>query len=115
MIQERRIFPRLHVDIPAEVEDGRGVSADVTLLNLSLSGLLIEGGSDLLQLQPVVAGLPLELKVHFGLEDQPLHCHCRVVYNQRQSQQCMRYGLIILSIDQNASDALQAYINRSVK
>lgn len=115
MHQERRIYPRLHVEIPAEVEDGRGESADVTLLNISLSGLLIEGGADLLQLKSPAAGLPLELKVHFGIEDSPVHCHCRVVYAQRQSQQCMRYGLIILSIDQHASDQLHSFISQSVK
>ncbi|MGB0205501.1 MAG: PilZ domain-containing protein [Neptuniibacter sp.] len=115
MHQDRRIYPRIHVEIPAEVEDGRGETADVTLLNVSISGLLVEGGTDLLQLKAPAAGFPLELKVHFGIEGEPVHCHCRVVYNQRQSQQCMRYGLIILSIDQHASEKLQAFIARPVK
>lgn len=115
MNQERRIYPRVHVEIPAEVEDGRGETANATLLNLSLGGLLLEGGGDLLELQSPVKGMPLELKVHFGLESEPVHCHCRVVYSQRQSQQCMRYGLIILSIDQHASDMLQAFIAKTVK
>ncbi|MGH1462974.1 MAG: PilZ domain-containing protein [Neptuniibacter sp.] len=115
MFEDRRLYPRIHVEIPAEVEDGRGESADVTLLNISLNGLLIEGGSDLLKLKAPAAGLPLELKVHFGIDDEPVHCHCRVVYNQRQSQNCMRFGVIILSLDYHASEKLQAFIDRSVK
>lgn len=115
MYQERRIYPRLHVEIPAEIEDGRGESTDVTLRDISVNGLLIEGGADLLQLKAPAAGLPLELKVHFSIEDSPVHCHCRVVYTQRQSQQCVRYGLIILSIDQHASDLLHTFISQSMK
>lgn len=115
MFQERRIYPRVNVQIPAEAEDGRGDSADVTLINLSLGGVLIEGGADLLLLKAPVDGMPLELKLHFGLVDEAIHCHCRVVYNQRQSQQCIRLGLIILSIDQHAGELLQTFIEKQAK
>ena len=43
MNPERRIYPRINVSIPGEVEDATGVSADITILNLSVNGVLIEG------------------------------------------------------------------------
>lgn len=111
MNPERRIYPRVNVDIAAELSSREGESVDVTLLNLSLGGVLVEGGADMAMLKPPVAGAPLELYLHFGLDGEPLHCHCRVVYSQRQSQRCMRYGLAILSIDHQAAERLQAHVN----
>ncbi|WP_415885710.1 PilZ domain-containing protein [Neptuniibacter sp. QD37_6] len=110
MTTERRIYPRINTDIPAELSTQDGVSVDVTLINISLGGMLVEGGPDMNQLKPPFVGAPLEIYVHFGLNNQPVHCLCRVVYNQRQSQHCMRYGLAILSIDDQAAESLQSFI-----
>ncbi len=115
MNPERRIYPRIHVELPAEVEANTGETADVTVLNLSVGGLLVEGGAELAGLKPPVEGVPLELKLHFGLDDEPLHCHCRVVYNQRLSQFKHRFGLTILSMDQPAIQHLQAFIESRLK
>ncbi|WP_286236940.1 PilZ domain-containing protein [Neptuniibacter halophilus] len=111
-MNERRIHPRIHVQLPAELATREGESVDVSLINLSLGGMLVEGGPEMAGLKPPVIGAPLELYLHFGIDDQPLHCLCRVVYNQRQSQTCLRYGLSILSIDQQASQVLQGFIDR---
>ena len=114
MNSERRIYPRLHVNIPAEVETLSGVSADVNLINISMSGMMIEGDTQLLELKAPVEGTPLELSLHFGLGSEALHCRCRVVYIQRQSQSCVRYGLCLLSIDQQSADCMQAYIDANL-
>lgn len=111
MNPERRLYPRLNVNIPAEVEVSSGEGADVNLINISLGGMLIEGDERLQALRPPVEGAPLELGLHFGLEEQPVHCRCRVVYQQRQSQCITRFGLCVLSIDQQAADLLQNYIS----
>ena len=110
MNPERRIYPRINVSIPGEVEDATGVSADITILNLSVNGVLIEGDQALAGIKPPIEGAPLEIKLHFGIEERPMHCHCRVVYAQRQSQHCLRYGLTILSIDHEAHSALDSYV-----
>ncbi|EAR59785.1 PilZ domain-containing protein [Neptuniibacter caesariensis] len=115
MNPERRIYPRLNVNIAAELSTREGETADVTLINLSLGGMLVEGGPEMAELKPPVQGAPLELYLHFGLADGPVHCLCRVVYNQRQSQRCLRYGLSILSVDHQASERLQAYIQQQLK
>lgn len=115
MNPERRIYPRVHVSIAAELSTREGETADVTLINLSLGGMLVEGGPALTTLKPPVEGAPLELYLHFGLGGEPVHCLCRVVYKQRQSQFCLRYGLSILSVDQKASERLQAYIQQHLK
>ena len=110
MTAERRIYPRVHTRIPAELSSSVGEMVDVTLINLSLGGMLVEGGAAMAALKAPIGGTPLEVNLHFGLKDQPLHCQCRVVYNQRQSQNCLRFGLAILSIDDQAKAVLQAYI-----
>ncbi len=115
MNPERRIYPRVNVKIAAELSGRDGETADVTLINLSQIGMLVEGGMEMKALKPPVAGVPLELYLHFSLEDGPVHCHCRVVYQQRQSQQCLRYGLSVLSVDQQASERLQTFIHQHIK
>ncbi|WP_299182743.1 PilZ domain-containing protein [uncultured Neptuniibacter sp.] len=114
MHAERRIYPRIHVKLPAELSSGDGQSVDVSLINLSLGGMLVEGGADLAELKPVITGAPLEVNLHFGLNDQPVHCLCRVVYKQRQSQRCLRYGLSVLSMDLQTQEQLQSYIEQQL-
>lgn len=115
MNPEKRLYPRINVRLPAELlgHDGNGI--DVTLINLSVGGMLVEGGSEMLSLRPPVEGVPLELYLHFGLREKPVHCHCRVVYSRRQSQRCIHFGLSLLSIDNEGLDNLQTYINGQLK
>lgn len=110
MSPERRICPRINVTIPAEVEAVSGEVIAVTLKNLSVNGALIEGDQALVALKPVTEGAPIELKLRFQLEQQSLACHCRVVYTQRQSQFCLRYGLTIFSIDQESLARLDQFV-----
>lgn len=115
MNPERRIYPRVNVAIPAELITQSSDSVEVMLINLSVGGMLVEGGEDMVAMKPPVEGAPLELYLHFGLEAQAVHCHCRVVYSRRQSQQCVQFGLSLLSIDHQALECLQTYINAQLK
>ncbi|MDO6594894.1 PilZ domain-containing protein [Neptuniibacter sp. 1_MG-2023] len=111
---DRRTYPRIDTDLPAEVQMFAGSSIDVRLINLSLGGMLVEGGKEVELLRPLVDGAPLELSLHFGLNQYPLHCHCRVVYQRRQSQGCIQLGLSLLSIDDRALALLQQYISEQL-
>ncbi|MDO6515047.1 PilZ domain-containing protein [Neptuniibacter sp. 2_MG-2023] len=64
---DRRTYPRIDTDLPAEVQMFAGSSIDVRLINLSLGGMLVEGGKEVELLRPLVDGAPLELSLHFGL------------------------------------------------
>lgn len=110
MSSERRIYPRVNTSLVAELESYDGNCIDVTLLNLSVSGMLIEGGNEIASLKPPVEGTPLEVHLHFGLDDQAVHCHCRAVYMRRQSQEHTQLGLSVLSVDRQALKAIQQYI-----
>ena len=110
MNPERRISPRINVALAAEVEALSGEVLQVTIKNLSANGALIEGDQTLASLKTASEGAPIELKLRFKLDQQELACHCRVVYTQRQSQFCLRYGLTIFSIDQANHAALDQFV-----
>lgn len=114
MNSERRIYPRVNTHLAAELETYTGNSIDVTLINLSVSGMLVQGGNEIASLTPPVEGAPLEVHLHFGLIDQAVHCHCRAVYVRRQSQECTQLGLSLLSIDRQALKCIQRYITQQL-
>ncbi|UTW11592.1 PilZ domain-containing protein [Marinobacterium rhizophilum] len=114
MKTDMRLHPRVSVDLPAELEPFHGDCVDVRLIYLSLSGALVEGQGELEALlgarRERVAGIPLELNLHFGLEAASVHCHCRVVHSRRLAQDCFQVGLKILSLPSQSQDALNRYI-----
>ncbi|WP_027856663.1 PilZ domain-containing protein [Marinobacterium jannaschii] len=112
MRPERRIYPRLCVELPAELEKNDADTLDVTLLDISQGGFLLEGGTELMQVrQPATVG-GAEFNLHFGLADSAIHCHCRMVHQRRVSQHRVQYGVSILSIDQQGFEILDRYIKR---
>jgi hypothetical protein len=112
---ELRLNPRVSVDMPAELEPFRGECLDVRLINLSLSGVLVEGNGELEQLlhrsRGLAAGMPLELNLHFGLEQAPIHCHCRLIHSRRLAQDQFQMGMKILSIADSSQAELSRYIS----
>ena len=113
MNDERRIYPRISVDIAAEVELHRIETVDVRITDLSLSGLSIEGDERLTNLRPIASYGPMELEVHFGIEGSPVHCRCRVIYKRREGQSKSSMGLTILTIPEDQKERLATFIGRA--
>lgn len=110
MFQERRIAPRVHCRLPAEVETLTGELINVQLVNISRSGFYVEGDDLLSGVQPPQGIGAAEIWLHFGLEQQPLHCHCRIVYKRRNSHDSIGLGLHIVSTDQNSLKLIDGYV-----
>ncbi len=111
MGKERRFYPRVSVDIPAELDMAMLTETlDVRVTNLSLAGLMIEGDQRVYELKPPAGIGSVEIGLHFGIQGQPVHCHCRVVYKRRAGQNRCALGLAILSI----SESQKALIARLV-
>jgi len=110
MQPERRIYPRLCVELPAELEVREFDCHDVTILDISLGGFLLQGGAELMQLKGPAGIGPAEFNLHFGVAESAIHCHCRFVHKRRLSQHKAQYGVAILSIDQQGFDTLESYI-----
>ncbi len=111
---DMRLHPRAQVDLPAELEPFRGDCLDVRVIRLSLSGVLVEGNAELealLGARPGAAsGTPLELNLHFGLEQESVHCHCRLIHSRRLEQGRFQVGMKILSIPNDSQGLLSRYI-----
>lgn len=109
---DRRIYPRVSVDLPAEIDFALASrTLDARITNLSLSGFLIEGDSQLVDLNSVSGIGPIEFDLHFGLDQMPVHCRCRVVYKRREGQKRCSLGLSILSIPDEQKSRLASYIS----
>ncbi|MCP8690224.1 PilZ domain-containing protein [Marinobacterium sedimentorum] len=111
---DMRLHPRVKVDLPAELEPFRGDCLDVRVIHLSLSGVLVEGNAELEALLGarlgLASGAPLELNLHFGLEQESVHCHCRIIHSRRLAQDCFQVGMKILSIPNASQGLLSHYI-----
>lgn len=114
MLSERRIHPRVNVDLPATLSTVDGESLEVQLINLSINGLLLEGGQELLALKPG-RDSTIEFSLHYQLNALKVNSLCRVVYRQRLSQRKHRLGVKILSMDQAAMTEVEQFINQSLK
>nr|WP_067298101.1 PilZ domain-containing protein [Marinobacterium profundum] len=116
---DMRLHPRVRVDLPAELEPFRGDCMDVRLIHLSLSGVLVEGNAELETLlgeRPGLAsGVPLELNLHFGLEQASVHCHCRLIHSRRLEKDRFQIGMKILSIPNESQGLLSSYIEAQMK
>jgi len=110
MFQERRISPRVHCTLPAEIETSTGEMIDVQLVNISRSGFYVEGNEALASLQPPQGLGATEVWLHFGLEQAPIHCHCRIVYKRRNSHDSMGLGLHIVSTHPHSLSLIEQYV-----
>lgn len=114
MQAEKRLHPRVGVDLPAELEPYGGECFDVRLINLSLGGLLVEGDEQLEKLIDVnrrtAGAAPVEVNIHFGLEQGAVHCHCRLIHMHRLAQNRFQMGMKILSIADTHHQSLSRFI-----
>lgn len=77
------------------------------MINLSLSGLVVEGEGPLAALSAPGGARALELELRFSLEGQEIQGQCRVVYRRRLSINRVALGLNILALeDQPQTEAL---------
>ncbi|MBA4502237.1 PilZ domain-containing protein [Marinobacterium marinum] len=110
MLQERRIFPRIHCDVDAELETTDGGLLDVRITSISCSGLYVVGDDELSGLQPPEGVGAAEVWLHFGLEANTLRCHCRIIYKRRNAHDNIGLGLHIISTDETALHAIDHYV-----
>lgn len=111
MNSELRMHPRMPVRLPAEVMFSDEDSVEVEVLNLSLGGLMVESDEAGYRLvEKYKPRFPIEVEIHFGLNQQPVHCHCRLVHVQRQKQNQYCLGFRVLSLNSQA----QALITEAV-
>ncbi len=110
MFDDRRIYPRVACDLPAELETVTGESLDVRIVNLSRGGFYVEGGAGLVEMQSPQGIGPLEIWLHFGLPTSALHCHCRVVYKRRHAHDRVGLGLNLISTDHQALKHLEQFV-----
>ncbi len=100
MHPELRLHPRMPLEAPAEMVFSSGDSADITLLSLSLGGLMTEGdGRAFKLLEEHRPSFPVEVDMHFGLGERPVRCHCRLIHTQRLRQDLFSFGFKLLSLD----------------
>lgn len=111
MQSERRLHPRVNTELPGELEVA-GATYDVVIVNLSAGGFLIEGSGDLLRLSPPAGLAALEVDLHFGLIDTPVHCRCRIVYKRRQSYDKGALGLHTLSISDEGLAVIRDFVEQ---
>jgi len=111
MHQELRLHPRMPTNLPAEMIFSDQLSLDVTMRNLSLGGMLVEGDS---QLQHAVddhrPGFPVEVELHFGLNGLPVSCRCRLIHTRRCSQTLFQMGFKLLSLDELSQTLIREYL-----
>lgn len=113
MSAERRVHPRVGCQLPAELEARLGNSYSVTLTNISVGGCLAEGQLDLKELADRALRGPVELELSFGLEE-PIHCHCRLIYTRRLTQTRFAIGLRFLSLPDRHRDAINHFLSTQV-
>lgn len=108
MHPELRLHPRMPVDLPAELVFSEEDSVDLTVLNISLGGVTAQGDAGAYQMvEKYKPHFPIEVELHFGLVDQPVHCHCRLIHSQRLSQDLYRFGFKVLSLDLQTQHLIQ--------
>lgn len=119
MKREMRVHPRVGVDLPAELEPFIGDSLDVRLINLSVGGALIEGSEQLEQLldasRKLESGTPVEVNLHFGLDEGPVHCHCRLIHMRRLAQSRYQLGMKILSLANDCQEMLGRFVESRLR
>jgi len=99
MQAERRLHPRACVDLPIELINCMGQSAQGSILNLSEEGLSVQGNGVLAGLHQALAGVELELSLIFRVQGELIRCDARVGYRRRLSQQHYQLGLSFTWLD----------------
>lgn len=115
MFDERRIYPRVACNLPAELETSTGESIDVRIVNLSRGGFYVEGDASLVGLESPQGVGPIEIWLHFGLPTSALHCHCRVVYRRRHAHDHVGLGLNLISTDHQAIEQLDDFVGNNLQ
>ncbi|WP_027855153.1 PilZ domain-containing protein [Marinobacterium litorale] len=108
---ERRLHPRVATDLSGLVRF-EGQAYPVSLVNISLSGFLIEGDGELTKLQapPGCGGLDVQLR--FQLDGEPINALCRVVYKRRLSINRTALGLTIISLPDDEVAIVDRFVER---
>lgn len=114
MSVDRRLHPRVFINLCAEVKVGNE-RFPVQLVDLSVSGFQIEGAGSLVSLVPEPGKGGVELDLQFNLSDTPVNSQCRVVYKRRMSVDRAALGLKMLTIDDDARDAIKSYVENHIR
>ncbi len=120
----RRRFPRVRVDLPAEVVSTSGAAIDVVIIDISSAGFKIEcsmaerdfltpGG------ECTHAGRPIELEVHIRLPQIDGQCPtvratCDVVFSRRVAYNKSQVGMKFLRLGNDGFSDLEQYIDMRI-
>ena len=117
---ERRRAPRYQVDIACEATTAEGEIAQGRIINLSLTGMRIEGNTQFIHtLYPNFKRsnwrTPLKIKVAMLLpisqdEGVEIDLHCQLVYCNRAASDTYMVGCQYLDIQAQAQQALLSHI-----
>lgn len=104
---DRRYHPRVNTNLEATVL----ATLRVRLLNVSASGILLGGNTqlhDLLLADPTT--FPVEAEVVFELPQGPVRMTCRYIHTRRLSVDRFEMGFSILQHHGESQDRLEAFI-----
>ncbi len=106
---ERRLHPRVFTELSAQANKGDD-QFPVQVVNISISGLQIEGGGQLAGLTAQAGKPSIEMNLNFTLAGQVVNLLCRVVYKRRMSADRAALGLNIIDMADEDRSAIERYV-----
>lgn len=124
MTRENRIHPRVPASFQAEILDSAGNRLEVTTVNLSLSGVMIEATQEhfesiLVNSKGLNLNKPVEVDLQFKIpknkSSRIVSSHCRAIYVRRMAQNKYYIGFKFLKITQKCEAVVKAYIDANIR
>lgn len=123
MVMERRLYPRIPVQVSAVVTTEDGVHITVVAVDVSIDGLGIEcnikqrnmitpGGSFVRDGRPVTVLVDFNLSDGDGLPSK-IVAQCHVVFSRRVSSDHCKIGLRYVDIENNIHEQLVQFIEKT--
>lgn len=106
MHSELRMHPRMPTELSASLKlpDGNGV--DVTVRNISLGGVMLEGGDGLNEGIRQIHAFPVEVDLHFALQGKTVFGRYRLIHITRKRQDLFHAGFKALTMDETSSELI---------
>lgn len=103
MHSELRMHPRMPTELQAEIKLPDEHSVIVMIRNISLGGIMLEGDDRMhtaIQQQP---SFPVEVDVHFQLENKSVCGRYRLIHTVRRRQDMFHMGFMSLMMDASST------------
>lgn len=115
-MQEKRLYPRVKIQIEATFTCPSGESVYTQVKNLSSGGILVDGDihlkEQLTKNTNPVSPSPAEAIVTMMLpnDKEPVRCRCRLVFVRRLSQLEFSFGFRFIDMDETDAKHLHQYL-----